>query len=60
MNKKAVKELQAHIEQQRKFDDKKALLEEIVYCLNQIPNIKVRSRWFKNTYEICSEINKYI
>lgn len=44
----------------RKFDTKDGLLEEILYCLNQVPNTKVKSNWFKNTYEICSEIQKHI
>jgi hypothetical protein len=60
MDKKAIKELQAYVEIGKKFDNIEALLEEVLYCLNQLPNTKVKSNWFEDTYDICSEINKYI
>ena len=44
----------------KKFNNKEELLKEILKCLNQIPNKSIDSSFFKNTYEICEEINKYI
>lgn len=50
------------MEQEVKFkiDIAEGLLEEILFCLNQLPNQKVNSYWFKDTYELCSEIGKHI
>lgn len=42
-----------------KIDTTEGLLEEILFILNQIPNTKIQSYWFKNTYELCSEISKH-
>jgi hypothetical protein len=42
-----------------KFDNVYNLLDEILYCLNQLKNQKVGSNWFKDTYEICTEISKH-
>lgn len=44
----------------KRFDTIEGLLEEVVYCLNQISNRRVESKWFKNTYEIINEIEKYL
>ena len=43
-----------------KFVSSERLLKEILTALNSLPNKKVESVWFKNTYEICSEIIKFI
>lgn len=62
MNKKDISDIQKKVEDQVifKIDTPLGLLEEILHCLNQIPNTKVKSFWFNNTYEICSEIKKHI
>lgn len=43
-----------------KIDTLEGLLEEILFCLNQLPNTKIKSYWFKDTYELCSEITKQL
>lgn len=43
-----------------KIDTQEGLLEEILFILNQIPNMEIKSFWFKDTYELCSEIGRYI
>jgi len=43
-----------------KIDTTEGLLEEILFCLNQIPNKSVNSYWFRDTYELCTEISKHL
>lgn len=43
-----------------KFTTANRMLKEILECLNQLSNKKVKNVWFKDTYEICSEINKFL
>lgn len=45
---------------EKQFSKKRKLLAEILYCLNQLPNQKVNSGYFKNTYDICTEINRHL
>jgi hypothetical protein len=35
------------------------LIKDILYNINQIPNTKTTGRW-KDTYELCSSLGKYI
>lgn len=43
-----------------KFVSSGRLLKEILTALNSLPNKKVENVWFKNTYEICEEIEIFL
>ena len=43
-----------------KFVSSERLLKEILTALNSLPNKKVESVWFKNTYEIATEIGRFL
>lgn len=43
-----------------KFTTANRMLKEILECLNQLSNKKVKNVWFKDTYEICEEIGKHL
>lgn len=41
-------------------DKSKKLLEECLYLLNEIPNRKYKPKGFTDSYELASEINKFL
>lgn len=59
-NIKYLNELDNTIYLKDKIQTKDILLNEILYCLNQIKNTKVEGHFFKNTYEICAGISKHL
>jgi len=46
--------------QHSKFDTSMDLIKAILIALNSVPNTKVDSQHFVNTYEMCSEISKFL
>lgn len=47
-------------EYEKKIGEYKDLLKEIYQALNQVRNTKVETKNFRDTYQICSKLNKVI
>lgn len=44
----------------RKVRDTELLLKEVLKVINQLPNTKINSSYFDDTYQLASEIEKHL
>lgn len=45
---------------EKKIEEQRVFLKEVLEALNQIKNTKVSTKNFTSTYDICSKIGKFV